>query len=139
MNYDSIAPCGVICDLCLGFQRTKNQCVGCNSTGNKPYHCTVCSIKFCAEKDGNEKLLCYECSKFPCRRIKDLNKRYVLKYGESLIENLQSVKELGGEQFIKNQKEKWKCNNCGLFLCVHRAECVHCGNINQHFPVTDKN
>jgi len=50
MNNKSVAPCGVICDICLGFQRTKNKCVGCNSIGNKPYHCTVCSIKACPEK-----------------------------------------------------------------------------------------
>lgn len=139
MNKESIAPCGVICDICIGFQRTKNKCVGCNSIGNKPYHCRVCNIKLCPEKNGNEQSLCHECNKFPCRRIKDLNKRYVLKYGESLIENLQSVKDIGAEEFIEIQKEKWKCKECGLLLCVHRDECVHCGSTNQFYPVIDKN
>lgn len=139
MNQGSIAPCGVICDICLGFQRTKNKCVGCNSIGNKPYHCTVCSIKSCPEKKGNDKSLCYDCNKFPCRRIKDLSKRYVTKYGVSLIENLQSIKGFGVEEFIAIQKEKWKCKVCNLLLCVHLAECVHCGNRNHYFPVIDKN
>lgn len=46
MNNASIAPCGVICDLCLGFQRSKNKCAGCNNADNKPYHCTVCKLKW---------------------------------------------------------------------------------------------
>lgn len=95
MNCASIAPCGVICDICQGFQRSKNKCGGCNSNGNKPYHSTVCSIKFCAEKGGNENLLCIECVKFPCRRIRDLDKRYTIKYVESPIQNLLKIKETG--------------------------------------------
>jgi hypothetical protein len=135
MNIASIAPCGVICDICLGFQRDKNTCVGCNNIGNKPYHCTVCSIKSCAEKRGNEKLLCYDCAKFPCRRIKDLDKRYTLKYGESPILNLNKIKEIGLTQFINFEKDKWKCKQCGHLLCVHREICLKCGYKNEYFPL----
>ncbi len=134
MNTSTIAPCGVICDICFGFQRNKNKCVGCNSTGFKPYHCTVCSILLCAEKKGDKTLLCYECGKFPCRRIKDLDKRYRLKYGESPIQNLNKVKKIGVEQFIELEKEKWKCKFCGQLLCVHKEACLSCGNKNEFFP-----
>lgn len=136
MNNSSIAPCGVICDICLGFQRNENKCVGCNNTGNKPYHCTVCSIKNCIEKKGNEKLLCYECIKFPCRRVKDLDKRYIAKYGESPVQNLQKIKKTSLNSFIEAEKEKWKCSNCGHLLCVHNEVCLRCGAINQYFPET---
>lgn len=101
MNNVSIAPRGVICDICLGFQRSKNKCVGCNNIGNKPHHCTVCSIKTCSEKKGNEKLLCNDCDEFPCRRIRNLDKRYTTKYGESPIKNLQTIKEIGLHEFVK--------------------------------------
>ena len=131
----TIAPCGVICDICLGFQRDKNKCVGCNGVGNKPNHCNVCSIKFCPEKSGNETLLCGECAKFPCRRIKDLDKRYTSKYGESPILNLTKVKEVGMSQFVENETEKWKCKKCGQLLCVHRKTCLICGNKNDYFPL----
>jgi hypothetical protein len=134
MNNASIAPCGVICDLCLGFQREKNKCVGCLSTGNKPYHCTVCSIKSCPEKNGDENLLCNTCNKFPCRRIKDLDKRYTTKYGESPIQNLKAISEIGLSEFILQEKEKWTCNNCGHLLCVHRGVCLICGANNHFFP-----
>ncbi|MEI6555852.1 MAG: DUF3795 domain-containing protein [Paludibacter sp.] len=134
MNNSSIAPCGVICDICLGFQRSKNKCVGCNNTGNKPYHCTVCSITTCVEKKGNKKLLCNECIKFPCRRIKDLDKRYIANYGESPIQNLRSIKEIGLNSFIESEKLKWKCSKCGHLLCVHKEVCLNCGNLNEYFP-----
>jgi hypothetical protein len=134
MNNTSIAPCGVICDLCLGFQRKKNKCVGCSNIGNKPNHCSVCSIKSCPEKKGNDILFCYECSKFPCRRIKDLDKRYRLKYGESPVQNLNEIKHTGLTNFIEIQKEKWKCGNCGQLLCVHREVCLSCGSKNAYFP-----
>ncbi len=134
MNKTSIASCGVVCDICLGFQRNKNKCVGCNNIGNKPYHCTVCSIKSCTEKKGNEKLLCYDCTKFPCRRIKDLDKRYTLKYGVSPIQNLNKIKEIGLPQFIDTVEDKWKCGKCGQLLCVHREVCLICGDKNEYFP-----
>ena len=134
MNNNSVAPCGVICDICLGYQREKNKCFGCLNIGNKPYHCTVCSIKSCKKKKGNEELLCYDCSKFPCKRIKNLDKRYTLKYGESPIQNLNKIKEIGLQAFIEIEKEKWKCNSCGQLLCVHREVCLNCGNKNAYFP-----
>lgn len=134
MNNNSIAPCGVICDICLGYQRVKNKCVGCLNVGNKPYHCTVCSIKSCEEKKGNEELHCYDCSKFPCKRIKNLDKRYTLKYGESPIQNLNKIKEIGLHPFIEIEKEKWKCNSCSQLLCVHKEVCLNCGNNNEYFP-----
>lgn len=133
MNNKSLALCGVICDTCYAFQRKKNKCVGCNNIGNKPKHCTICSIKTCTEKKGNELLLCSDCTKFPCRRIKDLDKRYRLKYSESPIENLISAQTIGMPKFLEIQSEKWKCNNCGKLLCAHQDTCFYCTNKNQYF------
>ena len=134
MNKKSLAPCGVICDLCLAYQRDKNKCAGCNSPGNKPHHCTVCSKKFCAEKKGDSETLCGECAKFPCRKIKNLNKRYKTKYGEDLIKNLRDAVETGLANFIETARKKWTCGSCGGLLCVHRESCLHCGAENPHFP-----
>jgi hypothetical protein len=134
MNNTSVAPCGVICDICSGFQRSKNKCVGCNSSGNKPYHCTECSIKSCLEKQGDEKLLCNECGKFPCRRIKNLDKRYTTKYGESPIQNLQKIKVIGINSFVKIETKKWTCSTCGHLVCVHKDVCLICDAKNEFFP-----
>ena len=135
MNSVSVAPCGLICELCLGFQREKNKCVGCNHSGYKPNHCTVCSIKTCPEKGGDETLLCNTCVKFPCRRIKDLDKRYKTKYGESSIENLNAISKIGLSLFIKQAEIDWTCSQCGELLCVHKEKCLVCGAINAKFPL----
>jgi len=127
MKYSSVAPCGLICDLCYAFQRTKNRCEGCNSAGNKTAYCERCRIKQCPEK-ADDSELCNKCPKYPCKNIKNLDKRYSVKYGESAIENLDVIKEKGIRAFIRDSKEKWKCPCCGKLLCVHRTACQNCGN-----------
>lgn len=133
MNTKSVAPCGIICDICLGFQRDKNRCSGCNSEGERVRHCEGCRIKTCPEKNGNAKELCNKCTKFPCQRIKNLDKRYRTKYGENVIENLETISRIGIRAFIKQEQENWKCAQCGKLLCVHRGVCLVCGAKNDHF------
>jgi len=137
MNTSSIAPCGLICGLCNGFQRKNNTCVGCNNVGNKPNYCMSCSIKMCPEKN-NEKELCYKCGKYPCKRIKDLQKRYTTKYGEDLFSNFEKIKEVGIRKFVQMQNEEWKCPKCGKLLCVHKNKCNYCGNANEKYPMRAK-
>ena len=127
MTINSIAPCGLLCDLCYGFQREKNTCVGCNNDGNKPGHCSTCSIKICPEKGINSLVLCNACSKYPCQRLKKLDKRYREKYQESLIDNFKEIELIGMKVFIKEQNEKWSCQKCGHLICVHKEECTNCG------------
>ncbi len=127
MKYSSVAPCGLICDLCYAFQRTKNRCAGCNSGGVKTSYCERCRIKQCPEK-ADDSELCNKCAKYPCKSVKNLDKRYSVKYGESAIANFDMIKEKGIRAFIREQKEKWKCPCCGSLLCVHKAVCQNCGN-----------
>ena len=82
---------------------------------------------------GNERLLCSECSKFPCKRIKNLDKRYKTRYGESPIQNLQNIINIGEEAFIRVENEEWKCSQCGGLLCAHRDSCLNCGTRNDFF------
>jgi len=133
LNSLTPAPCGVVCELCIAYQRSKNKCAGCLADGNKPKHCTICSIKFCSEKD-SEQDLCINCSKFPCRRIKDLEKRYTSRYGESPITNMQNVKEQGFNDFQKNIRKIWTCSHCGNLLSAHREFCIVCGKRNPNYP-----
>ena len=131
MNISSVAPCGIVCDLCHSYQRDKNKCAGCTNIENKRYHCNNCLIKNCGEK--NSKLsLCSECLKFPCMKIRNLDVRYRTKFNESNIDNLQSIKENGLEYFLGEKEKNWKCKKCGVLLCVHRVKCLSCGEANPH-------
>ncbi len=116
------------CGLCLGYHRLKNKCDGCHSTSlNKPNHCINCSIKNCELLSSGKSKYCFTCHKFPCKRIKNLDIRYKAKYGMSMIENLNSIKEIGIRKFTLKEKQKWACSKCGNIICVHREICLECG------------
>ena len=123
-----VAPCGINCNLCLAFQRDKNKCSGCRAADTqKPNHCKVCSIKTCEELALTKSGFCYECPKYPCARIKRLDKRYQAKYKMSVIENQKLIKMLGLNSFMLLEMEKWKYSTCGGLVCVHRGCCLECG------------
>jgi lipopolysaccharide biosynthesis regulator YciM len=48
----------------------------------------------------------------------------------SMIENLENIKILGIKLFLKNEKSRWTCSNCGGTICVHKACCSGCGKLN---------
>jgi len=123
-----IAPCGMNCGLCIGHLRKRKPCRGClgNNDINKPDGCKSCIVVACELLAKTESGFCYECPKYPCRRLKTLDKRYSTKYGMSMFENLTFIKENGLENFLKSEEEKWTCPNCGSGLSVHRDNCLIC-------------
>lgn len=123
-----IAPCGMNCRLCIAYIREKNRCPGCNSEpGTKMASCEQCSIKNCPTIRDNDSGFCYECETFPCRRMKQLDKRYRTKYRMSMIENLKWIEEHGLEDFLKREGVRWECGTCGEIVSAHRTECPNCG------------
>ena len=124
-----IAPCGMNCAICIGHVREKKQCPGCNAMDeNQAVYCRKCTLKKCAIlKEKNMKFCSDDCEKYPCKRLKNLDKRYRTKYRMSMLENLENIKNLGIEKFIENEQIRWKCPECGELLCVHRAICWNCG------------
>ena len=125
-----IAPCGMNCGLCRGYGREKNGCPGCQGDDSlKPRYCVTCRMKTCAETKPGGSKYCFTCDQYPCRRLRQLDKRYRSKYGMSMLENLDEIQRLGVRQFVKNQKEKWTCPQCGQLLSVHKPECLFCGYV----------
>ena len=112
-----IAPCGMNCNICVAYLREKNKCPGCNLLNPKK-----CIIKNCAQlKKNNWKFCSTRCEKFPCQRLKSLDKRYRTKYGMSMIDNLKFIQKKGIRKFIKKEEERWKCKD-GV-ICVHNKKC----------------
>ncbi|HBV97692.1 MAG: hypothetical protein JL50_03385 [Peptococcaceae bacterium BICA1-7] len=127
MNWPLIAPCGINCGICMVYLREKKNCQGCNGIDDaKPAHCIKCSIKNCEIIKENKYTLCNECNKFPCSRIKRLDKRYRTNYKMSIIENLEHIKSMGIREFIKNEIVRWTCKSCGGIICVHKGYCQNC-------------
>lgn len=124
MNSKLIAPCGMNCNTCVAFLREKNKCPGCNLQGkpNSGYF-KRCAIKNCnIIKEKGWKFCSPKCEKFPCQRLKNLDKRYRTKYDMSMIENLNMIKDKGIREFLKKQKKKYVKGK--KIFCVHKKEFI---------------
>ena len=123
VRISSIAPCGMDCALCYAFQDVKKPCPGCRTqTGKIRESCQNCIIFSCDKK----KYYCFECTDFPCKRLKALDARYQNKYKMSMIMNLTFIKEQGEENFLIWQNHKYTCPKCGKLRTVHYDYCIHC-------------
>jgi hypothetical protein len=128
MNIELIAPCGMNCGICLAYLRKDRKCPGCrgNDVG-KNKSCVRCIIKNCEKIKTSKSGFCYECTEYPCQRLKQLDKRYRTKYSMSMIENLGNIKTIGLVAFVRQEEERWRCSKCGGTICVHRSYCYNCG------------
>ena len=119
------APCGMNCMVCYKHCYHKKPCAGClNSDSGKPEHCRKCKIKKCIKE--KELTCCFECSDYPCKLIKNIEKSYNQRYQTSLMENSAFVQEHGLEPFMEMQKEKYTCPKCGGIISIHDRECSEC-------------
>lgn len=119
------APCGMNCMVCYKHCNSNKPCDGCFFINNsKPNHCRNCKIKDCL-KDKEFKY-CFECSSFPCKLIKNLEKSYQKRYQTSFIENSEFVKNHGIDVFMQKQKEEYTCSECGGIISLHDRECSEC-------------
>jgi hypothetical protein len=128
VKFDSsvIATCGMNCGNCLAYLRVKNHCPGCRvSSIDNQVSCQNCIISNCIHLEKTNSKFCYECVKFPCTRMKQLDKRYRTRYNTSFIENLLMIKDNGIEEFLEFESARRTCPECGSVLCVHRQNCLN--------------
>ena len=122
MKSNLIAPCGMNCSLCIGYLREKNRCLGCRENDENILNsCRKCIIKNCEILQQKQLKYCSsKCEKFPCTRLKNLDKRYRTKYQMSMLENLQFIEEFGIRKFIEQEKERWMREDS--IFCVHHKK-----------------
>jgi hypothetical protein len=122
-----IAPCGMNCGTCIAYLRDKNKCPGCRIvSSDKAISVKKCTVTECIYLQKTTSKFCYDCEKYPCKRIKDLDKRYSTKYRTSFIENLAMIEENGLDRFLAFEAKRRTCNHCGSVLSVHRNNCIKC-------------
>jgi len=127
-----IAPCGMNCGICKAYLAYSR---GVPKQRGKVTHCAGClpRNKNCFVKRGCRKLRkkevnsCYECNDVPCQNLDRLDRRYRQRYNMSMIENLKEIKEKGTEEFLRIQREKYRCPECGDVISVHDVKCYVCG------------
>ena len=129
MRKESIAPCGMNCELCVSFfgytmngEKRKNPCTGCRS---REKNCAFLKKK-CDKLSEKVIEYCFECSEFPCENLEKLDSRYREKYDMSMIKNLEFIEDNGIEDFLKKQEDRYSCPECGGIICVHNNVCYNC-------------
>ena len=128
MKRELIAPCGMNCSICKFHYREKNNCPGCRADDkDKLKGCRECIIVNCDEIKKNGSEFCFTCSVIPCKKLRNLDKRYRTKYHMSMLDNLGFIKENGVKPFLEKEKQKWKCPKCGGVITCHGGTCLTCG------------
>lgn len=125
---DLIAPCGINCRLCRAYARNKKRCPGCRGNDTlKPKTRATCRIRNCEKIIKENTKYCSGCGEFPCALISRLEKRYTANYRVSVVENLVEIQRNGISSFLRNENRKWICPKCGEMICMHKPQCISCG------------
>ena len=101
-------------------------CDGCLSGGTLAPHCQRCNIRLCA-LDKHTDARCTNCEELPCRRVTNLINMGGYLHREEYLPNLKKMKEMGVQEWVKYEEERWRCPQCGLPMSWYDAECAGCG------------
>ena len=132
INERLVAPCGINCAVCACYLALVH---GAWEKDIKIPHCPGCLprkkmcaylMKWCALIGKGRIRFCYECTKFPCKRLKALDGRYRARYRTSPVENLGRIRDRGMRSFLASQRRKWRCPRCGGMISCHNGLCFSC-------------
>lgn len=138
--------CGIYCGACftyrayadqdqtliqrvidLGTPMESIQCKGCTS-GVTPPQCAKCSFRDCAYQKGIS--CCFECRDMPCKALIELNgeraRKDNLPHLTLCLPNLETLKKIGVQNWLKQQEERWSCRTCGKKLHWYSDTCPKC-------------
>ena len=101
-------------------------CDGCLSGGKLAGHCQNCAIRKCAENEQNDSR-CSDCEELPCTRITNLINMGRYLHRKEYLPNLEKIREMGVQEWVKYEEERWRCPQCGLPVSWYDAECAGCG------------
>ena len=144
------AVCGLYCGACTVYRARRDEnpkrlekilhersrrwklnaddidCDGCLAGGRLMPHCERCRMRQCAEaRLGVSR--CADCPEYPCKLISAFADDGMRHHGEVLT-NLRRIKEIGAEQWIAEQQERWRCPECSTRLDWYARTCYSCGS-----------
>jgi hypothetical protein len=137
MSDKSLGYCGLYCGGCAIFQKTQSGrhqrdennnpliCFGCNSDTTTKW-CTDCEIKTCNRNKGHR--FCYECNDNPCEILNRFINDPKYPYHTEVQENMKLLKEIGLEQWTKENEKKYHCGLCNNQTNWFETRCSACGN-----------
>lgn len=145
-----VGRCGLYCGSCIIYRAGKDSeklrrkvaenekctpqeihCEGCQTVAKDGWNSRNeewgknCRIVKCQEARGLS--FCHECSEYPsCEQFRNLAGS-CLKRGESLTDNLNTIKAGRVDEWLRKEEKKWRCCKCGKPVSMHLAECHWCG------------
>jgi hypothetical protein len=102
------------------------RCDGCLSGGKLAGHCQKCDIRLCALKKQKD-ARCSDCEDLPCYRLTNLINMGNYPHRQEYLPNLKKIHEMGVEEWVKYEEERWRCPKCGMPVSWYDTECVGCG------------
>lgn len=119
---DAVAVCGLFCGTCPSFLQ---ECSGCLSDNCK---CDCFNgFKNCVSKKKITK--CYECKRFPCKKLKDFSHKHIVNgicHHENVIHDLKLIKEIGEEKWLELKILNNSCPICKNLKVWYNKNCPHC-------------
>jgi hypothetical protein len=101
-------------------------CDGCLSGGKLAAHCQRCKIRLCALKK-QKMSRCFDCDELPCYRISNLVNMGRYLHRKEYLPNLKTIREMGVQEWVKKEEDRWRCPQCDLPMSWYDAECAGCG------------
>jgi hypothetical protein len=101
-------------------------CDGCLSGGMLAAHCQNCAIRKCAANKQNDSR-CSDCEELPCYRITNLINMGAYLHRKEYLPNLNKIREMGVQEWVKKEKERWRCPQCGRPISWYDSKCAGCG------------
>ena len=144
------AACGTYCGACLSYMAKHSEdeqvqrpnpwgdCDGCLSGGALAGHCQTSEIRLCAASRQNV-TRCSDCQELPCYRITNLINFGNYPHRQEYLPNLALIQEMGVQEWVRYEEERWRCPQCGLPMSWYDTECARCGEPRSEdlFPVTE--
>jgi predicted dehydrogenase len=114
----------------------KLQCDGCLSGGTLAGHCQNCAIRLHAANTQDDSRCTY-CEQLPCYRITNLINQGNYPHRQEYLPNLEKIRQMGVEEWIKYEQERWRCPQCGRPISWYDTRCTGCGEprSEQLFPL----
>ena len=126
---DETAPCGIFCGGCPSYGKS---CLGCGSEDHSQKRKSKwkCNIRKCCFED-KDLDFCIDCSDFPCQLLeKKLKNSHPgetrFKYRHEIYDNLRGIKEIGVENWLKEQRNRFRCPKCNGSVMWYVYKCKEC-------------
>jgi predicted RNA-binding Zn-ribbon protein involved in translation (DUF1610 family) len=135
------AVCGLYCEACsiyiatteeperlkkhaaaFGITEEACRCYGCGSQKRLPY-CDQCRMYDCAAERGID--FCSQCETYPCNDLKRFQAERPHRI--ELWKNLERIRSVGYEQWMKEIREHYTCPTCGTLNSTYDLKCRKCG------------